>query len=77
MYFLIGIACGLTRELAVVKYYQCIAARRAFLGSGLTLLLGLLDLFIIAKLAFDRNYVMVAGYMLGEAAGTYLAIHRS
>jgi len=72
--FLIGLALGLLREFFVVRYLWAIQQSRAFLGTGLTLGIGLFDLFVIAKMAWQRNLWMAAGYVLGESIGTYVSI---
>jgi polyferredoxin len=72
--FLLGVLLGLAREFLVVRYYVSIQGRRALLGSGISLGIGLLDLVIIAKIMLDANLVMAIGYVLGEAVGTFLAV---
>jgi hypothetical protein len=74
MFFFVGFLLGLLREFLVIGYYRCIQGRRAWRGSALTLGISLLDLFIIAKLAWDRNLWMMGGYILGETIGTNLSI---
>ena len=74
MWILLGILLGMTREFAVVKYYLAVSNRRGLLGSGLSLVIGLLDLLVVGKMAIDRNFFMAGGYILGESAGTYLSI---
>lgn len=74
MFFFVGFLLGLIREFLVIGYYRCIQGRRAWRGSALTLGISLLDLFIIAKLAWDRDWLTVAGYILGETVGTNLSI---
>ena len=76
MFFLAGILLGLIRELLVVTYYKCIPARRAFLGSVLTLVIGMLDIGIIAKLVLDRDVWTIIGYTIGESIGTFLAVRK-
>ena len=71
--FFLGILFGLAREFLVVRYYLAIQDRRALLGSGISLGIGCLDLFVIAKILIDGNLLMAGGYVLGEATGTYLA----
>uniref|UniRef100_A0A6M3KXI0 DUF5698 domain-containing protein n=1 Tax=viral metagenome TaxID=1070528 RepID=A0A6M3KXI0_9ZZZZ len=74
--FFLGILFGLAREFLVVRYYQCIPERKAFLGSVLTLMIGLLDIGVIAKLVLDRDIWTIVGYTLGESIGTFLAVRR-
>ena len=76
MMFLVGILFGLAREFGVVRYLLAVSERRAFLGSALSLGIGLLDLLIIAKIMLDGNLVMAVGYVLGEATGTFLAVRK-
>ena len=76
MFFLAGLILGLIREVLVVIYYKCIPARRAFLGSVLTLAIGMLDIGVIAKLVLDRDIWTIIGYTLGESLGTFLAVRR-
>ena len=72
--FFLGILLGLAREILVVRYYLAIQGRLALLGSGISLGIGFLDLFIIAKIMLDGNLMMAGGYVIGEAVGTYLAV---
>jgi hypothetical protein len=74
MWILLGILLGVAREFAVVKYLQAVSGRRGLLGSGLSFGIGILDLFVVGKMAIDRNFFMAGGYILGESAGTYLSI---
>jgi hypothetical protein len=67
---------GLGRELFVVRYYQSIPQKRALLGSGLTLGISCLDLVVVARLALDKDVLMIVGYTIGEAIGTYVGIKR-
>lgn len=72
--FFLGILLGIAREFLVCRYYLAVSGRKAFLGSGISLGIGLLDLFIVAKIMLDQNLGMAVGYVLGEALGTYLAV---
>ena len=74
MFFFVGFLLGCLREFAVISYYRAIQGRRAWRGSALTLGISLLDLFIIARLAWDRDWLTVGGYILGETIGTNLSI---
>jgi len=74
--FFLGILLGLVRECLVVRYYKCIPERKAFLGSVLTLAIGLLDIGVIAKLVLDKDIWTIIGYTLGESVGTFLAVRR-
>ena len=77
MTLVIGLILGLVRELCVVRYYQGIQQRRALLGSALTLLIGCLDVGVIARLALDRDIWMIIGYTIGETIGTFVGIRRT
>jgi hypothetical protein len=74
MFFFVGFLLGLIREFLVIGYYRCIQGRRAWRGSALTLGISLLDLFVIARMAWDRDVALMAGYILGETLGTNLSI---
>lgn len=74
MFFFVGFLLGLIRETCVVLYYRAIQQRWAWLGSALTLGIGLIDLFIIARLAWDKDVGLVVGYLIGETIGTNLSI---
>ena len=70
----VGILLGICREFLVTRYYLAVSARQALLGSGLSLGIGLLDLFVIATMVVQTQFWMAVGYAAGEAAGTYLAV---
>jgi len=74
MFFFVGFLLGLMREFGVVWYYRSIQKRWAWRGSALTLGISLLDLFVLAKMAWDKNLWMIGGYVLGETVGTNLSI---
>jgi hypothetical protein len=74
MFFFVGFLLGLIRETCVIFYYRAIQRRSAWLGSVLTLAIGLIDLLVLARLAWDKDVWMVAGYLLGETIGTNLSI---
>ena len=74
MFFFVGFVLGLAREFCVVRYYVCIQRRSAFLASALTLGIGLIDLLVLARLAWDKDVWLVGGYLLGETIGTNLSI---
>jgi hypothetical protein len=44
------------------------------MGTGLTLGIGCFDLFVIAKMTWQRNLWMAAGYIIGESIGTFISI---
>jgi len=71
---IVGILLGVAREFLVTRYYLAISARQAFLGSALSLGIGLLDLFVIARMIMGNQFLMALGYAGGEALGTYLAV---
>jgi len=72
--FVVGLFLGLLREFFVVRYLQAVGLGQAMIGSGLTLSIGIFDLFVIAKMTWQRNLWMAAGYIVGETIGTYLSI---
>lgn len=72
--FAIGLALGLLREFFVVQYLQAVQQSRAVSGMGLTLGIGCFDLFVIAKMMWQRNLWMAAGYVAGESLGTWISI---
>ena len=74
MDILIGFFLGVLREFFVVSYYRTIQRRRAYRGSALTLAIGLLDLIVIAKMAWDKSILLAGGYVIGETVGTFLSI---
>ncbi len=74
MVFVAGFLLGILRECAVVFYYRAIQRRGVWLGSALTLAIGLIDILVIAKLAWDRDVGLVVGYLIGETIGTNLSI---
>ncbi len=74
MLFFAGFFAGLLREVFVVQYFKAVQHRKGLRGSALTLGIGLLDLVVIAKMAWDRNLWMAVGYIVGETIGTYLSI---
>jgi hypothetical protein len=74
VFFVAGFVAGCIRETCVILYYKSIHRRAAWLGSGLGLLIALIDLFVIARLAWDKDVALMAGYILGEALGTNLSI---
>jgi hypothetical protein len=73
-WIVLGVALGLTREFLVVRYFWAITAKLAFLGSGLTLGIGLLDLLVIGTLALEKNLWLAVGYVIGESIGTFAAV---
>jgi len=70
----VGLVLGICREFLVTKYYLAVSARLAWLGSGLSLGIALLDLLVIAGMIRQDQMGMAIGYAVGESAGTYLAI---
>jgi hypothetical protein len=71
---LAGFVLGLIKETCVVLYYKAVQKNRVYRGTGLTLLMGVLDFAVIAKLALDRELGMVIGYILGETLGTFAVL---
>jgi len=74
MFFFAGLLAGVLRESCVVVYYRAIQRRSVWLASALTLAIGLIDLFVIARLAWDKDVGLVVGYLVGETLGTNLSI---
>lgn len=70
----LGFFLGLLREACVIFYYKAIARNQAYLGSLLTLCIALLDVGVIAKLALDRDIMIILGYSVGESIGTFLIL---
>jgi len=77
MFFILGVLDGLLREFLVICWFQSIQQRLALRGSGISLVIGLLDFGVIAKLALDRNILMMIGYIIGETVGTFVGIQWS
>ena len=71
---LVGILLGVVREFLVTRYYLAISARQVWSGSALSLGIALLDLFVIATMVVQTQFLMALGYAVGEAVGTYLAV---
>ncbi len=74
MTFFLGLLLGFAREFAVVRYFKAVQARSGLLGSALTLGIGLIDLLVLARLAWDKDVWLVGGYLIGETVGTNLSI---
>lgn len=72
--FCVGLALGLLREFFVVQYFIAIQSNRALFGTGLTFGIGCFDLMVIARMTWQRNLYMAAGYVLGESIGTFVSI---
>jgi len=75
MFFVLGVLAGLLREFLVIKWWKTIQGRLALRGSGISLVIGLLDFGVIAKLALDRNIGMMIGYIIGETVGCFIGIN--
>ena len=74
MLLLAGFALGLVKETCVVLYYKAVQKNRVYIGTGLTLIMALMDFVVIAKLALDREISMVVGYIAGETVGTFIVL---
>lgn len=71
---ILGACGGLCREYLVIKYYLAVQGRKRLVGSLISFMMGILDLFVLAALAMDGNLAVAVGYVIGEAFGTYLGI---
>ncbi len=67
IYFVLGFA----REAVVTFYFKSVAARRAYSASASTLILSVMDFFVIAKVIMDKNLWLFLAYAVGEALGTW------
>lgn len=74
LHFLLGFILGLIREFGVIHYTKSVIVRHKVRGSSISLGIGLLDLFIVAKLAWEKQIPMAIGYVVGETVGAYLGI---
>ncbi len=74
MFFVAGLLAGLLRESCVVLYFRAVQRRSVWRASALTLGIGLIDILVIARLAWDKDVTMVIGYLVGETIGTNLSL---
>jgi len=70
----LGIGLGMLREFGVINYMRCVVQRNRVLGSLISLGMGILDLFVLAMLAWDKEIILPIGYIIGETMETYLGI---
>lgn len=72
--FFFGMLLGLVYEFLVVRYTQSVVKRNKICGAGTTLGMGMVNLLIIAKLAWDKSLDLAVGYVIGESLGSFLWI---
>ena len=70
MYF----GLGFVREALVTTYYRAISRRLVYGASIVSITLALLDIFVVAKVIMDQNWVLALMYALGEGTGTFIIL---
>lgn len=74
MRILLGFLLGFIRECLVIQYTQAVIHRRAWRGSLVSLVMGHLDLFIIAALAWNKLLDVAIAFVWGEATASLVFI---
>jgi len=71
-------AAGFLREVLCVLYYRAVSTRHPLKASGLAGGLELYDLLVLASIIQSGwNPVLLAGYVIGVVAGTFIATKAS
>ncbi len=65
---------GLVRELIAINYYKAVYRHLAFMASILSLAIGVMDIYIIARIVIDRNIALALSYLMGGAIGSYMGL---
>ena len=73
---LLFIALGFLSDVLIVRYYQCISARRAWLASGLAFVIPVLSFLVIERALSTNNMMYFLAFCVGNAAGTFYQLKR-
>jgi hypothetical protein len=72
--FLVYVGLGILMDFILTKYYQSISDGRAFRASGYAAVITAFSFYVIDKFVTTGNVWLLAGYCLGNAAGTFIGM---
>ena len=65
---------GFVREALVTTYYRAVSRRLVYGASAVSVVLSLLDIFVVAKVILDRDLMLGVVYAVGEGLGTFVVL---
>jgi len=71
---LLGFCLGFIRECLVIQYTQAVIHKRSWRGALVSLIMGHLDLFVIAALSWNKLLLMALAFVWGESAASKVFI---
>jgi hypothetical protein len=66
---------GIVSDILVTLYYIAVGKLQPMLASFLTILITLLNFFIIEKVVVNMNVVLIASYTFGCALGCFVIVY--
>lgn len=72
--WLMYLGLGFVREALVTTYYRAVSRRLVYGASAVSIILALLDIFIVAKVILDRDLMLGVAYAVGEGLGTFVVL---
>ena len=76
MILLAYVILGIVSDVLIVRYYQAISGREAWLGSGLAFVIPVLSFVVIERALSTHNWGYILAFCAGNGIGTFYQIKK-